>query len=256
MANNDEYVIEILQDTGLVTKSQLDHAKAEATPKHGIIETLVEQGVVTQEDVTRALAAHANMDFVDLSAVSIPTEVIESIPHDVARRYKVVPIAQMDGSLMVAIGDPLNFDTFDNLNFLLKRDVEFVCSTPAQIKTALIKYYGTAEDAAAAMEGQLGEGIDVGGEAVGDSDAPGESGGDAPVIKMVTMLLLEAHKMRASDIHLEPLEKTFRVRFRVDGVLHEMQAPPKKLQSAVTSRLKIMTGSMSIAEKRLPQDGR
>src|SRR6202021_2623202 len=83
-----------------------------------------------------------------------------------------------------------------------------------------------------------------------------EEGGDAPIIKMVTMLLLEAYKARASDIHLEPLEKRFRIRFRIDGELHEMQNPPKKLQYAITSRLKIMTGTMSIAEKRLPQDGR
>src|SRR5256885_11470979 len=112
------------------------------------------------------------------------------IPAEVARRYKVVPIALLDSSLMVAIGDPLNFDTFDNLNFLLKRDVEFVCSTPAQIKTALIKYYGTAEEAAAAMESSLGEGIEISGE--GGAMVEQEAGGDAPIIKMVTMLLLEA----------------------------------------------------------------
>src|SRR5207248_7609732 len=110
------------------------------------------------------------------------------------------------------------------------------------------------EDALGSLEGGLGEDINIGGELI-KGDEGGEVG-DAPIIKMVSMLLLEAHKMRASDIHLEPLEKRFRVRFRIDGVLHEMQNPPKKLQSAITSRLKIMTGSMSIAEKRLPQDGR
>ena len=256
MANNDEYVIEILQDTGLVNKSQLERAQGEATAKQGIIPTLIDHGVVTQEDVTRALAAHASMEFVDLNAVSIPPEIIEKIPAAVARRYRVIPVADMDSSLMVAIGDPLNFDTFDNLNFLLKRDVEFVCSTPQQIKAALIRYYGTAEDAAAALEGSMGEGIEISGEGGDASETETDAGGDAPIIKMVTMLLLEAYKTRASDIHLEPLEKSFRVRFRIDGVLHEVQSPPKKLQSAITSRLKIMTGSMSIAEKRLPQDGR
>ncbi len=256
MDNNDQYVIDILQDTGLVTKSQIERAKSEATPQRGIIKLLVDHGVVSEEDVTRALAAHASMDFVDLNQISIPPEVIEKIPPDVARRYRVVPIADMDSSLMVAIGDPLNFDTFDNLNFLLKRDVEFVCSTPGQIKTALIKYYGTAEEAAAAMEGSLGEGIIIAGEGGAAAETEADAGGDAPVIKMVTMLLLEAYRTRASDIHLEPLEKSFRVRFRIDGVLHEIQSPPKKLQSAITSRLKIMTGSMSIAEKRIPQDGR
>src|SRR6202012_386340 len=103
------------------------------------------------------------------------------------------------------------------------------------------------------IEGRVGE-IEITGEG-GSGRAEGDSA-DAPIIKMVSMMLLEAHGMRASDIHLEPLEKRFRVRFRIDGVLHEMTNPPKKLQTAIISRLKIMTGSMSIAEKRLPQDGR
>jgi type IV-A pilus assembly ATPase PilB len=255
--NNNDYVIEILRDTGLVTRSQLEHATAEITDKISVVDRLIEHGVVSLEDVTRALAAQANMDFVDLSQLAISNEVIALITPEVARRYKVVPVAQVDSGLMVAIGDPLDFDTFDSIGYLLKQHVEFVCATPAQIKTALHKYYGTADEAVEAMEGQLGEEISIGGDQsiLGNSDGGGDSG-DAPVIKLVTMLLVEAYKMRASDIHLEPMEKRFRVRFRVDGVLLEMQNPPKKLQSAIISRLKIMTGSMSIAEKRVPQDGR
>ena len=254
VTNNDDYVIETLQENGLVNRSQLERARAEATIERGVVASLVEHGVVTQEDVTRALAAAASMDYVDLNAVSIPDTVIELVPAEVARRYKVVPIAQMDTSLMIAISNPLEFDTFDAVSHLLKRDVEWVCSTPSQIQAALQKYYGSVEGFVDDMERAMGaDGVEV-----GDLPAGEESGevGDAPIIKMVTMLLLEAHKMRASDIHLEPLEKRFRVRFRIDGVLHEMQNPPKKLQSAIVSRLKIMTGSMSIAEKRVPQDGR
>jgi type IV pilus assembly protein PilB len=254
LTTNDDYVIEILQDTGLVTKSQLERARAEARPDRGVIKKLIDHGVVTQEDVTRALAAHASMDYVDLAQIAISNEAISALTPDVARRFKVVPIATVDSSLTMAIGDPLNFDTFDAIAHLLGRDVEWVCSTPDQIQAALQKYYGTAEEAVAGMEGALGEGIEIGD--IGGSAETGGEVGDAPIIKMVSMLLLEAYKMRASDIHLEPLEKRFRVRFRIDGVLHEVQNPPKKLQSAITSRLKIMTGSMSIAEKRLPQDGR
>jgi type II secretory ATPase GspE/PulE/Tfp pilus assembly ATPase PilB-like protein len=147
----------------------------------------------------------------------------------------------------------LNFDTFDSLHHMLQRDLEFVCATPEAIATAFRKYYGTAEEEVEIMEGQMGN-IEVTGEG-GSGAAEGDTA-DAPIIKMVSMMLLEAHQMRASDIHLEPLEKRFRVRFRIDGVLHEMNNPPKKLQTAIISRLKIMTGSMSIAEKRLPQDGR
>jgi type II secretion system protein E len=253
--NNDDYVTEILLDTGLITKSQLDRAREEANPERGIVQTLIEHGAVSDEDVARALAGAASMDFVDLGQVAIPQEVIELLPAQTARRYKVVPVALTDSGLLMATSNPLDFDTFDAIGHLLRRDIDFVCATPAQIKTALIQYYGTADEAVSSLEAALGaEQIQFGDGPVmsaEDSDV-----GDAPVIKMVSMLLLEAHKMRASDIHLEPLEKRFRVRFRIDGVLHEMTNPPKKLQSAICSRIKIMTGSMSIAEKRLPQDGR
>ena len=252
MAQNDDYILEILLETGLISQSQLDRARSEKRGDDSVVDTLIRQGVLTQEDVTRALASHAAMDYVDLSAMAIDEATLQTVPPDVAKRFRVVPIAQSDTGLMIAVGDPLNFDTFDSLHHLLQRDLEFVCSTPDSIATALRKYYGTAEEALS----------DLGG---GDADIriTGESGGgaegdtvDAPVIKMVTMMLVEAHSMRASDIHLEPLEKRFRVRFRIDGVLHEMMNPPKKLQTAIISRIKIMTGSMSIAEKRLPQDGR
>jgi type IV pilus assembly protein PilB len=255
VATSDDYVIEILLDTGLISRSQLERGQNEATSRRGVVETLIDIGVISQEDVTRALAAHASMDFVNLSQMAISSEVIEIIPSEVARRYRVVPVAQLDSSLMVATADPLNFDTFDSVTHLLGRDVEWVCATPQDIGQALMKYYGTAEEAADQLSQQLGEDIEIG-DAGGSGVEVGEAGADAPVIKMVTMLLLEAYKSRASDIHLEPLEKRFRIRFRIDGVLHEMQNPPKKLQSAIVSRLKIMTGSMSIAEKRLPQDGR
>ncbi len=252
--NNQDYVLEILLDSGLVSKKQVESARAEGKGE-AIIEALIEKDVLSEEDVTRALAAHATMDFVDLAQMAISEEVITLISSEIARRYRVIPVALLDTSLMVAIGDPLNFDTFDNLRYVLERDLDFVCATPSQIDTCLIKYYGSADEAADRLRKELGDDIEIGGEITTSSEGETDSG-DAPIIKMVTMLLLEGYKARASDIHLEPLEKRFRVRFRVDGVLHEMQNPPKKLQSAIVSRLKIMTGSMSIAEKRLPQDGR
>lgn len=254
MAQNDDYILEILLETSLITKSQLERARSERKGEETVVEVLIHLGIVTQEDVTRAVAAHAAMDYVDLSALSISEEVIQIVPRDIAKRFRVIPLALSETGLMVAVGDPLNFDTFDSLHHMLQRDLEFVCATPEAIAVAYRKYYGTADEAADELSKNLGdvivfEGGEGGGGAEGDS-------ADAPIIKMVSMMLLEAHNMRASDIHLEPLEKRFRVRFRIDGVLHEMQNPPKKLQTAIISRLKIMTGSMSIAEKRLPQDGR
>ncbi len=246
MAQNDDYILEILLETGLISKSQIERAQKERTDGEAATDTLRRLGIVSQEDVTRALASHAAMDFVDLGQVAISEEAISIVPEDVARRFRVVPIAQGDTGLMVAVADPLNFDTLDSLHHLLQRDLEFVCATPDSIKEALQKYYGISDEVA--------EEVQITGEAA-TLGAEGETG-DAPIIKMVTMMLLEAHNMRASDIHLEPLEKRFRVRFRIDGVLVEMNNPPKKLQTAIISRLKIMTGTMSIAEKRMPQDGR
>ena len=253
MAQNDDYILDILTDNYLITSTQATEARSHATPRKSAIEWLVESGMAAQEDISRAVATSAAMEFVDLSEISVPPQVVLLLPADAARRYRAVPLAGDEHAMRVAVADPLNFDALDSLNYLLKREVEFVCATPEQIQDAIRKYYGTMEDAITALEGQLGEGIEIGD--MGGGEEGGEVG-DAPIIKMVSMLLLEAYKMRASDIHLEPLEKRFRVRFRIDGVLHEIQNPPKKLQSAIVSRLKIMTGSMSIAEKRLPQDGR
>ena len=251
MAQNDEYILEILLETGLISKSQLTRARSERKDGDTIPDVLVRQGVVSEEDVSRALAAHAAMDFVDLTQITVADEVIQMVPKDLAKRFKVVPVAESETGLMIAVGDPLNFDTFDSLHHLLQRDLEFVCATPEAIDTAYRKYYGGAEDV-------IGIDSDVDIQITGEGGGGAAEGdvGDAPIIKMVSMMLVEAYNMRASDIHLEPLEKRFRVRFRIDGVLNEMTNPPKKLQTAIVSRLKIMSGSMSIAEKRLPQDGR
>jgi len=257
VAQNEEYIIQILIEASLITPSQLERAGAEKKREQTIVEALIAQGIVSQEDVTRALAAHASMDFVDVSALALSMEVVEAVPREVAKRFKIVPVAQSETGLMIAVSDPLDFDTFDALNHVLQRDLEYVCATPAAINTVYRKYYATADEAADALEADLGH-IEIGGDTGAGSAGVGAEGdsADAPIIKMVTMMLLEAYNMRASDIHLEPLEKRFRVRFRIDGVLAEMSNPPKKLQSAIISRLKIMSGSMSIAEKRLPQDGR
>jgi type IV pilus assembly protein PilB len=253
VAQNEDYILEILQETSLISRGQLESAKAEKQRDETVIECLIRKAVVTQEDITRALAAHASMDFVDLTGLTLPEEVLQQLPKDVAKRFKIVPVAETETGLMIAVSDPLDFDTFDSLHAVLKRDLEFVCATPDAIQAAYRKYYASADEAADELAEGLGE-VQITGEG-GGGGVEGETG-DAPIIKMVTMMLLEAYNMRASDIHLEPLEKRFRVRFRIDGVLHEMQNPPKKLQSAIVSRLKIMTGTMSIAEKRLPQDGR
>jgi type IV-A pilus assembly ATPase PilB len=253
---DENYVLELLEDAGLVTRPQIDSARTRLNGANNVVDLLVQDGVLSEVDVSRSLAAQAHMDWIDLSNKVIPPEVINQIRGEDARRFKVIPVATHETGLVVAISDPFDIDTIDSLSFLLQREIELVCTTPEKIRQALVKYYGTADEAADVLQERLGEELDAGLE-LGEAAEVGEGETtDAPIIRMVSMLLVEAHRLGASDIHLEPLDKKFRVRFRIDGVLQEMQAPPKRLQSAIISRLKIMTGSMSIAEKRLPQDGR
>ncbi len=241
MSPNEDYIVEILLDVGLVTRTQVEYARSHMKGS-SVVEALVQSGFITQEDVGRTLAAQNGMEFMDLAQIVVPPNVIDLLPVEDARRWKAVPVGEREGALLIAIGDPMDMQTMDDLAFKLQREVEFVCATPDAIRNSLIQYYG--EEATPAFGSEL----DVGSDEAGADDAP--------IIKMVSLLLVEAHQNRASDIHLEPLESKFRVRFRIDGVLQEMPSPPKKLQSAMISRIKIMSGSMSIAEKRLPQDGR
>jgi type IV pilus assembly protein PilB len=253
---SEEYVLGILQEGGLITRPQIESARSRLNGLAGVVDVLVNDGIVSDSDVSRSLAAQAHMDWIDISSIVIPPQVINQIRAEEARRFKVIPVAFGETGLVVAVGDPLDIDTIDSLSFLLQRELELVCTSPKKIREALIKYYGTAEEAADVLQEKIGEDIDLGLEISGGTDTAGMDQAEAPIIRLVSMLLIEAHRAGASDIHLEPLDKKFRVRFRIDGVLQEMQAPPKRLQSAIISRLKIMTGSMSIAEKRLPQDGR
>ena len=256
MQKNETYVLDLLHDAGLVTRPQIESARSRLNGQNNVVDLLIRDGVVSEADVSRTLAGQAHMDWIDISSMVIPPVVIKQIRAEDARRFKVVPVAFGESGLIVAVGDPLDIDTIDSLSFLLQREIELVCTSPAKIREALIKYYGTADEAADVLQEKLGADVDLGLE-IGEGAAAVEGDEtDAPIIRMVSMLLIEAHRLGASDIHLEPLDKKFRVRFRIDGVLQEMQAPPKRLQSAIISRLKIMTGSMSIAEKRLPQDGR
>jgi type IV pilus assembly protein PilB len=253
---NDDYVLKVLEEIGLVSRKQIAQARAKLNGAPSVVDVLVRDGVVSADDISRSLAAQAQMHWIDLSAVVIPPEIISQISATDARRFKVIPVTFGESGLVLAISDPLDVDTIDSLNFLLQRDLELVCTSPEKIRQALIKYYGTAEEAADVLQHKIGDEVDLGLEIGDGTEAVGVDEVDAPIIRLVSMLIIEAHKLGASDIHLEPLDKKFRVRFRIDGVLQEMQAPPKRLQSAIISRLKIMTGSMSIAEKRLPQDGR
>jgi len=255
VSQNDEYIVEILRDLGLLTRSQVEEARANTTTE-GIIHTLIQTGNITQEDVARALAAQNSMEFVDVDKAPIDKKILDTMDGDDARRYQALPVGFRDSALMIAIADPMAMQVMDDLRYKLQREMEFVCSTPDTIRRLIIKYYGDVHDASS----ELLKGISIPdgteGNAGDEEDEDEADQGDAPIIKMVSLLLLEAYTNRASDIHIEPLESKVRVRFRIDGVLQEMQSPPRRLHSAIISRLKIMSRTMSIAERRLPQDGR
>lgn len=242
--HTDEQVLEVLLDQFRVTKAQVDEAR-EAHPGTPPLEALLEQGVIQRRDIHEAVASFHGLSFCDLEDGDIAAKVRSLrnlIPGEVARRHRVLPLQQTDHSLQVAIGDPMNFDAFDTLPFLLKSEVEFLYADPDLVEQMIVELYPRQE------------GLVVAGT---DEDSAKPSGDeDAAVIQLVQDFLERAQEMRASDIHLEPVDEGFRVRFRIDGELEQYKMLQKTLQSAVVSRIKIMTQTMSIDEKRVPQDGR
>ena len=258
MATRDDYLIETLMDMGLLTSEQVDPVRQEAdTTGEGVIDTLIAKKVLRPADVAQARAGHAGVEFVKLSDLRLGDDVIKAVPRHIAKRYNVVPILKDDNGIKVAISDPSDLDTIDSLQHSLGLQVEMAVASPDDIESALGKYYGAKDDSVSKMIQDITEGeVEVGKVGVlGGGDDAAVVAADAPIIKLVNTIIVEAFKSRASDIHLEPLAKTFRLRYRIDGVLHEMKSPPKRLQAAIISRLKIQS-NMSISEKRIPQDGR
>lgn len=242
--SEDDEILQILLDQYLVTQEQVDLA-AENHPGHSKLEALVLDGTLEPRDKHKAKAAKEGLSFADLTDAAT-VEKLRSlhaeVPGEIARRHRILPLQQTDHGLQVAIGDALNFDAFDSVPFLLKKEVEFLYADPELVDTLLAEIFPVKDSLLVA--------------GTEDEKESGTSDDDASIIKLVQEFLEKAQEMRASDIHLEPVEEGFRVRFRIDGELELFRLLPKMLQSAVISRLKIMTETMSIDEKRVPQDGR
>ena len=261
MPAQDEYIVEILRDVGLISHEDILKAKERVKAEGvGLVDALVLQGRISHMDVSKALASQFNMDTINLAEYRVPDEVLALVPKHVARRYKVVPVSKHDNTLTVAISDPLDVDTVDSLRYILRMNVEAVVAAKNDIENSITRYYGSADDTVENMlqeitEGEVDFGLPTNKAAQQKLDDIAETDADAPIIKLVGLVIMEAYRNRASDIHIEPLEKRLRVRYRIDGVLQEVDNPPKRLQAAIISRLKIMS-NMSIAEKRVPQDGR
>jgi len=258
VAEKDDYLVDILADLGFITPDQVAKAREEAAAAHvGVVDLMVANKLIRTADVTQAKAAHFGAEVVNLSELRISDDVIALIRRDLARKYRAIPIAQVGSTIHVAISDPSDIDTLDSLHHVLSAEIEPKVASEEDIEAALNKYYGgkTGPKGDERMNATIQEltQSDVGIAALKD-DAE-EEDADAPIIKLVDSLIVEAFKLRASDIHLEPMSRTFRVRYRIDGVLREMKSPPKRLQASILSRLKIQS-NMSIAERRIPQDGR
>jgi general secretion pathway protein E/type IV pilus assembly protein PilB len=258
VAEKDDYLVDILVDLGFVSPDQVATLKPEAESAGvGLVDLMVANKLVRPADVTQAKAAHFGAEVVQLNGLKIEDDVIATIPRHIAKKYRVVPVFKHENNLTVALADPSDISTIDSLQHILKMDLTVQVASESDIEGALGKYY--AERGSMAMDPKLVDTIreltEEHVEVQKKADEGGAVDADAPLIKLVNSLIVEAFKMRASDIHLEPLARTFRVRYRIDGVLHEIKPPPKRLQAAIVSRLKIQS-NMSISEHRIPQDGR
>ncbi|WP_025323867.1 type IV-A pilus assembly ATPase PilB [Deferrisoma camini] len=248
---------ELLIRENILTPADLERAKEDQRRNGGRLgEALVRLGLVDEQDLVRTLSKQYGVPTVDLANFEIDPEVTKLVPEDLVQKYRIIPINRVGSTLIVAVDDPSNMFALDDVKFLTGYNVEMVLAAPSAIKEAIDRYY----DSSATLLDVMGnfdldelelvqdeEDVDV-----ADLERAVE---DAPVVKLVNLILSDAIKKGASDIHIEPYEKSFRVRYRIDGVLYEQMRPPMKLKNAITSRVKIMA-NLDIAERRLPQDGR
>ena len=253
---------DMLIRAGLITQKQLQEAlQLQKTTGGKLGYNLVKLGFVKEEDITSLLSEQYGVPAIHLEHFEIDESILKHIPAEVAQKYLVIPIERTGATLTVAMADPSNVFALDDIRFITGYQVEPVVAAEASIREAISRYYGSSHEMA--LKDVMDE---ISKEEVADLEVEEEeseisqedleaSTQDAPVVKLVNLIMSDSVRKGASDIHVEPYEKDFRVRFRIDGVLYEQLRPPMKLKEAITSRIKILS-KMDIAEKRLPQDGR
>ncbi|UCD56580.1 MAG: Flp pilus assembly complex ATPase component TadA, partial [Candidatus Hydrogenedentota bacterium] len=257
---------EILIETGVVTAAQLEEAlEKQRETREFLGRTLVSLGYATEQDIVNALGIQQGMEQINLSQVSIDSEVLNMVTPDIAQFYNIIPIRKNDNVLTVAMADPLAINTIDDLKVIIGCEIEGAVSTQSEIAAAIEKHYGYQEESAAALIDELFSDVEkvmdrsvassFEREQIADANNLIALAHEAPVIKLINLVILQAIQSRASDLHFEPFEEDYQVRQRVDGVLYTISTPPKHLSLAVSSRLKVMS-NLDIAERRLPQDGR
>jgi type IV pilus assembly protein PilB len=240
---------QILIEQGLITAAQLEQALEEhrKTPK-SLGRVLIDLGLIKEADLVRALAEQVGLEFVDLADYHIDPSSTMLLPDALARRYRAIPIGERDGKLLVAMSDPANVYALDDIRTITNRDVQPVVATAADVEQAIQKFAGM-DGQVEALASQASEQLE------GDEEQLEAALEEAPIVKLVQAIMTQAVGDRASDVHIEPTERDVRVRFRVDGVLHDVMHSPKNIQGGLLSRLKVMA-DLNIAERRVPQDGR
>jgi type IV pilus assembly protein PilB len=240
---------QILIEQGLITPTQLEQALEEhrKTPK-SLGRVLIDLKLIKEADLVRALAEQVGLEFVDLADYHIDPSSTMLLPDALARRYRAIPIGERDGKLLVAMSDPANVYALDDIRTITNRDVQPVVATAADVEQAIQKFAGM-DGQVEALASQASEQLE------GDDEQLEAALEEAPIVKLVQAIMTQAVGDRASDVHIEPTERDVRVRFRVDGVLHDVMHSPKNIQGGLISRLKVMA-DLNIAEKRVPQDGR
>ena len=257
---SEDIVLDILKESGKLTDEQIETAKEDVGVRAGtLLGVLVINGSIDEKDLVDFLAEYFAMPAYTVGDQNVPMEVIELVPAGFARENMLVPVKFDAGILTVAMVNPMDVEVIDNLMVELGKSektrgaqIETVVAGPVDVQAAIDLYYSGQQLASAVEEATGGDDYADALKGIGDIE-DGED--DAPIIRFVSAIITQAYRLRTSDIHVEPLEKRIRIRYRIDGVLKEMESPPKRLQGPIISRLKIMSG-MNMAERRVPQDGR
>ncbi len=252
-------LLDLVVSNGIVDQQQADELREEhKNTGQPIRKLLIDNGFVSEDDLLGMMAAYQGCEMIDLGVMSIDTDVIQSIPASVARMYNVLPVYATAGTITLATSDLIDPHVMDELMFVLTRDVQFVMAREKDVRERVVEYYGdesaTVSDMLNSLESDLALDTSLSVDEA-DDKALESAASAAPVIRFVNLVLYQAVTDRASDIHFEPFETDFKIRYRVDGALYEMSPPPRRLALPIISRIKVMSG-LNIAERRVPQDGR
>jgi type IV pilus assembly protein PilB len=251
--DHSDLIRDIVLEAGIINQTQADEVwESHASTGKSFADGLMDAGLADRPSILQAIADHLGVQYYSVIPATLPDEVVKVLKPAQAHKYMVVPVSDEAGKLTLVAKDPFNSSAVNELTFILKRDIEIAVADPQAVEAGVIRVYG--EPSASSIEDLLGEFDQIDGTVATEEDVANVAN-QAPIIRFVDLVLQEAVKAKASDIHFEPFEDQFRIRYRIDGSLYEMAPPPKNLSSAVIARVKVLS-ALNIAERRVPQDGR